>query len=196
VVVERDPMPPVVDTSARSVPEALPEHVSQNIVAMVAFQERESEKLGATERRLACLSELIGRPLYLIVLMLGVTLWVSGSLLAGSLGFVSADPPPFHGLHVLLTLAALLTTSVILLTQNRQAKIEKQRAHLDLQVNLLTEQKVTTLIRLLEELRRDLPMVRNRHDAEADSLQQNTDTAQVLSALATADAGEPPATHP
>jgi uncharacterized membrane protein len=72
---------------------------------------------------------------------------------------------------------------VVLIAQNREAKLEKQRAHLDLQVNLLTEQKVTKLIHLLEELRRDLPMVRDRHDPEAAVLQQRTDTAQVLSAI-------------
>jgi uncharacterized membrane protein len=47
----------------------------------------------------------------------------------------------------------------------------------------LTEQKVTKLIHLIEELRRDLPMVENRHDPEAAALQQRTDTAQILSAL-------------
>jgi uncharacterized membrane protein len=48
--------------------------------------------------------------------------------------------------------------------------------------------KVTKLIHLLEELRRDLPMVKDRHDPEAASLQQRTDTAQMLSALANVDA--------
>jgi uncharacterized membrane protein len=71
--------------------------------------------------------------------------------------------------------------------QNRQARIEDQRAHLDLQVNLLTEQKVTKLIHLLEELRLDLPMVKHRHDPEALSLRRRTDAIQVLSALANVD---------
>jgi len=57
-----------------------------------------------------------------------------------------------------------------------------------LQVNLLTEQKVTKLIHLLEELRRDLPMVKDRHDPEAAALQQRTDTEQVLVALENAGA--------
>ena len=64
-----------------------------------------------------------------------------------------------------------------------QTRLEQQHAHLDLQVNLLTEQKVTKLIGLMEELRRDLPMVRNRHDAQAAALEQPADTAQVLSAI-------------
>ena len=47
----------------------------------------------------------------------------------------------------------------------------------------MTEQKTTTLIRLIEELRRDLPMVPDRHDADAATLQVPTDAKQILSAL-------------
>jgi uncharacterized membrane protein len=81
------------------------------------------------------------------------------------------------------SLGALLTTTVVLITQNREAKLEKQRLELELQVNLLTEQKTTKLIRLLEELRRDLPMVKDRHDPEAAALQKPTDPGDVLAAL-------------
>jgi uncharacterized membrane protein len=63
------------------------------------------------------------------------------------------------------------------------AKVENRRTHLDLQVSLLTEQHVTRVIPLLGELRRDLPVVRSRHDPQAASLQARTDTAKVLSAL-------------
>jgi uncharacterized membrane protein len=72
---------------------------------------------------------------------------------------------------------------VVLIAQRRQTKVTEERAHLDLQINLLTEQKVTKLIHLIEELRRDLPMVRNREDPHAAALEQRTDAAQVLSAL-------------
>jgi len=80
-------------------------------------------------------------------------------------------------------LAALLTTTVVLTKQNRMAKIEEQRAHLDLKVTLLTEQKAAKLIDLLEELRRDLPNVKNRDDPEAVALQQSMNPGLVLAAL-------------
>jgi uncharacterized membrane protein len=80
-------------------------------------------------------------------------------------------------------LGALLTTTVVLITQNREAKLGEQRLELELQVNLLTEQKTTKLILLLEELRRDLPMVKDRHDPEAAALQKPTDPEEVLAAL-------------
>jgi uncharacterized membrane protein len=62
-------------------------------------------------------------------------------------------------------------------------KLEERRAHLELQVNLLTEQKTTKLINLLEELRRDLPMIKDRHDPESAAFQQPTDPEAVLAAL-------------
>jgi uncharacterized membrane protein len=99
------------------------------------------------------------------------------------LGFQALDPPPFFWLQGVVSLGALLTTTVVLITQNREAKLEKQRLELELQVNLLTEQKTAKLIRLLEELRRDLPMVKDRHDPEAAALQKPTDPEEVLAAL-------------
>jgi uncharacterized membrane protein len=99
------------------------------------------------------------------------------------LGFQPLDPPPFFWLQGIVSVGALLTTTVVLITQNREAKLEEQRLELELQVNLLTEQKTTKLIHLLEELRRDLPMVKNRDDPEAAALQKPTDLEEVLAAL-------------
>lgn len=165
-------------------------HIHQNISDIVAFQEREHEKIGAAQRRLEALSTLIGRPLYLASLLTVVGLWVAANAIAVHLGATPLDPPPFVWLTGFLTLAALVTTTVVLFAQNRQSKLENQRAHLDLQVNLLTEQKVTKLIHLMEELRRDLPMVRDRHDPVAVALQQPTDTTRVLSALESGGVGK------
>ena len=105
------------------------------------------------------------------------------------LSLPAPDPPPFGRLQLLLAVAALATTTIVLITQQRQAGLESQRAHLDLQVNLLTEQKVTALIRLIDELRRDMPMVRDRDDPEANALQVRTDAARVLHALAESAGG-------
>jgi len=57
-------------------------------------------------------------------------------------------------------------------------------------MTLLTEQKVAKLIDLLEELRRDLPDVRNRQDPEAAAPQQSINPDLVLAALD--ERSEPP----
>jgi len=72
-----------------------------------------------------------------------------------------------------------------------QAELKKK----NLTVATLTEQKVTKLIHLIEELRADLPGVRMRHDPHVSQLKKPTDPAQVASALKehgpSSDAAEP-----
>jgi uncharacterized membrane protein len=167
-------------------PESLSGHVTANIENIAAFQVREQQKVGESQRRLGSLGNIVGRPGYLLSLFSLIVLWVVANGLGPYVGWSSPfDPPPFAWLQGFLTLVAVVTTTVVLIAQNRHARIDSQRGHLGLQLNLLTEQKVTKMIHLIEELRRDLPMVEDRHDSEAVALQQHTDTAQVLSALET-----------
>lgn len=166
-------------------PEAAPVagRIAQNIESIVAFHEREEQKLSPAQRRLEAAGRLISRPAYLIGILGAIVAWMVGNEIALQLGLRPLDEPPFAWLQGAIALAALITSTVVLCAQRRQSWLEGQRAHLDLQVNLLTEQKVTKLILLLEELRRDLPMVHDRVDAEANALQQPTNATQVLSAL-------------
>jgi uncharacterized membrane protein len=82
-----------------------------------------------------------------------------------------------------MSLCALLVTTMVLTTQNRQAKRASHRGNLELQVNLVAEQKIAKLIALLEELRRDLPSVRNRVDVVADAMAEAVDPQAVLTVL-------------
>jgi uncharacterized membrane protein len=165
----------------------LSEHISQNVSTIAALLQQEREATTPAQRRLERLSRIVGQPIYLMALLSVVGVWVGFNIAAPALGWRAFDRPPFQWLQGLLTLVALLTATTVLIAQNRGAKLEQQREHLDLQINLLTEQKVTRLILLLEELRRDLPMVRDREDAQTRVLQEPTDTAQVISALKEVD---------
>jgi len=148
-------------------PTTLSDHISDNVDGVLALQRRETDALSAAQRRLERVGRFVGRPNYLVGVLLTATLWVVFNVTAPYIGVRPFDEAPFPWLDLLLTFVALVTTTVVLVGQNRQAKVEQRRAHLDLQVNLLTEQKVSKLIHLLEELRRDLPMVKDRHDRPA-----------------------------
>ncbi len=163
--------------------DSVPEHISQNIDSILAFYRREEQKISNSQRRLERVGGFMGQPAYLAGMLCFVTLWLIANALTEVFGFQAVDPPPFFWLQGIVSLGALLTTTVVLITQNREAKLEEQRLELDLQVNLLTEQKTTKVIRLLEELRHDLPMVGDRHDSEATALQKPTDLEEVLVAL-------------
>ena len=163
--------------------ESLSQQIEQNIESVVSLRRREWDSASVSQRRVERVSRFIGRPLYLVALLCIVAVWVVFNAAASAWGLPPVDPPPFEMLNTATSLIALITTTIVLIAQNRQAKLEQQHSHLDLQVNLLTEQKVTKLIHLLEELRRDLPMVKDRHDAHAAALQEQADTAQVVSKL-------------
>lgn len=155
----------------------------QNIEAVLEFYAREEQKISASQRLLERVSLFIGQPIFFGIIVLFVVLWIAINQLIRLCGYVELDPPPFIWLQGIVGLSALLTATVVVTKQNRLAKIEEQRAHLDLKVNLLTEQKAAKLIALLEELRRDLPNVRNRHDSEASALKQAMNPDLVLAAL-------------
>ncbi|HEY1536459.1 MAG TPA: DUF1003 domain-containing protein [Polyangiaceae bacterium] len=82
------------------------------------------------------------------------------------------DPSPFFFLQGAIAFYAAIMATMILVTQNRQRKDEERNAHLELQVNLLAEQRTGKIVALLEELQRDLPNVRDRVDPVADALQK------------------------
>jgi uncharacterized membrane protein len=159
------------------------DQISQNIETILAFYTREEQKISRSQRVLEIISGYLGQPLYLGSILLFAALWMLANIFARRIGLAVIDPAPFFGLQGIVSLGALLTSTVVLIKQNRLAKLEEQLAHLELQVNLLTEQKVTKIINLMEELRRDLPMVKDRHDPEAAAFQQPTDPHVVLAAL-------------
>ncbi len=163
--------------------ESEPDQVSENIEAVLEFYAREEQRISVSQRTLERLSDLVGQPIFLGFTLLFVASWIFANVALPRFGIAQFDPPPFHWLQGILALAGLLIATVVLTRQNRLGKLAEQRAHLDLKVTLLTEQKATKLIDLLEELRRDLPNVRNRHDSEVAALQQSMNPDQVLATL-------------
>lgn len=159
------------------------EKINQNIERILAFYKREEQKLSYPQRFLEYGSDFVARPYFLISILVFVAFWIIANLRAEMFGGNAFDPPPFPWLQGIVSLCALITMTMVLIKQNRIAKLEEQRAHLELQVTLLTEQKISKLITLIEELRHDLPMVKDRHDPESAAYQQPTDPDQVLSAL-------------
>jgi uncharacterized membrane protein len=159
------------------------DQIAENLRAILAFYTREEQKISRTQRLVERLSGFIGRPAFLGFIVIFVALWILANFVGRRTGFGEFDPAPYFWLQGLVSLSALLTTNVVLTTQNRLAHLEERRAHLDLKVTLLTEQKAAKLIDLLEELRRDLPGVRDRHDPAAAAMRQSMNPDLVLAAL-------------
>jgi uncharacterized membrane protein len=162
--------------------DSVPDPVARNISDILELESRELARATRAQLWLEKLSRWLAHPAFPIALLPFTALWITLNVTT-RVGIPHFDPPPFPWLGGLLTLTALLTTTIVLIGQGRQSRLAEQRAHLDLQINLSTEQKVTKLIHLIEELRTDLPGVRMRDDPHVSELKKTTDPAQVASAL-------------
>jgi uncharacterized membrane protein len=140
-----------------------------------------------TPRRFSALSAriitFVGRPQFLGVLTVIVAIWISLNLLASALGYSPIDPPPFSGLVGAVSLASLYMVVLILATQRRENQLAQLREQLNLELAILGEQKTAKIIQLLEESRRDNPLIRNRVDQEAEAMAQPADPQSVLEAI-------------
>jgi uncharacterized membrane protein len=157
--------------------------VAQTVSTIAALHVQAEQRVGRHQRLIETLTRQLGRPRFYYFVLAFVLLWMGTNLAARFFGRMPWDAPPFFWLQGLVGLSALLMTIIVLITQNRQGQTAERRAQLNLQINLLSEQKVTKLISLVEELRRDLPSVQNRDDPEAEAMTEAADPAAVLSAL-------------
>src|SRR5579884_2151113 len=62
------------------------------------------------------------------------------------------DPFPFMLLNVGVSLEAIFLSTFVLMKQNRMSRRADQRAHLDLQINLLAEREMTLMLQMLQRI--------------------------------------------
>jgi uncharacterized membrane protein len=62
------------------------------------------------------------------------------------------DPFPFTFLTLVVSLEAIFLSTFILISQNHDTRISERRNHLDLQINLLSEQENTKMITMLQAI--------------------------------------------
>ena len=135
------------------------------------------------QRWIERITRALGRPRSVYFVASFVAVWVVANLALSLWHVRPFDEPPFFWLQGIVGLAALLTTILILTTENRQTQIALRRDRLDLQINLLTERKVAKIIEMLDELRRDLPSVPTFHDPEVHELKERADPHEVVRAI-------------
>jgi uncharacterized membrane protein len=78
---------------------------------------------------------------------------------------------------------ALLLTVAVLIRQNRMAKVAEHRSHLDLQINLLSEQKVTKILQIVDELHRELVALRRHPDSDIAEMTKPADAHALMHAI-------------
>lgn len=160
------------------------------------LQQQVAANLTNLHRPLEQFGILLSRPTFILTALTLFALWILFNLRFKFTTHTPWDEPPFFWLQGLIGLLSLIVTITVLVSQARQAQLAEQRAQLQLQIVLLTEQRSAKIIALLEELRRDLPNVRNRVDVDATLMQQASTPGAILEALNTLSEGGPTSRPP
>ncbi|MCW5940807.1 MAG: DUF1003 domain-containing protein [Fimbriimonadaceae bacterium] len=84
-------------------------------------------------------------------------------------GLAPFDPFPFGLLTMIVSLEAIFLSTIVLVSQNRQAILNERQADLDLQIDLLAEYEVTRMLRLVDKMAEKMG-IEDAYDAEIDQL--------------------------
>lgn len=109
--------------------------------------------------------------------------WFGGWLLINLIpGIRHIDPFPFTFLTLVVSLEAIFLSTFILISQNHDTRITERRNHLDLQINLLSEQENTRMLAMLTaiaaKLGAELP-----DDPQLEALSQQTEPEKLVAQI-------------
>ncbi len=165
------------------IPTELPLHSGETIEAIARLHAEHHASATFYQRAVHNVISLLTRPLFLAALTLLLSAWVLGNGVLWFLGFQAPDPPPYQGLSCLIAVASLYFVVLVLTAQRRDESLGRRRELLTLELAILSDQKTTKLISLLEELRRDTPAVQDRVDEQAEAMARHADPQTILEAI-------------
>ncbi len=161
----------------------LPAHIEDTVQAIARLHADHQARATRMQRFVVRLTARAAQPAFVAVLTMVVLAWMALNVGMVAAGRKPIDEPPFFWLQGLVALTALYMTVLILVTQRHEDEMMNHREQLTLELAILSEQKSAKIIALLEELRRDNPMIHDRHDEEAAALSTPADPNSVLDAI-------------
>jgi uncharacterized membrane protein len=165
---------------ASSIP---PIHIEETIQSIAGLNAEHHANATHHQRAVDRITSLLGRASFIATLTAFVVGWVSLNSFALALGYRAPDPPPFAWLAGASSLASLYLVILILTTQRGDDRLTQHRELLNLELTILSEQKIAKVVALLEELRHDSPHVHNRVDELAEVMAQPADPQSVVDAI-------------
>ena len=161
----------------------LPAHIEETVQAIARLHSEHYAQATPLQKLLDTMTARAGRPSFIVAVSCVVVLWIALNVGLMVLKMPPIDAPPFGWLQGAVALGALYMTALILTTQRREDQLPSHREQLTLELGILSEQKAAKIIQLLEELRRDNPLIANRIDHEAEALSMPADPQAVLDAI-------------
>ena len=150
-----------------------PRHAEAHIDSIVKQEEEELERRSTSERLADRIGAFAGSLPFVVLHLVLVIAWllVNSSRITGVRPF---DPWPFSLLGVIVAVEAVILSSFILMRQNRMMRRGERRDHLNLQVDLLAEKEITTLLQMVRAICGRMGLQGIVEDKDVRELSKNT----------------------
>ena len=153
-----------------------------NIDAIAKLEHDALDRRTPTERVSDVITKLVGNVGFLMAQLLLVTGWCLLNLHVIP-GLKAFDPFPFGVLALVVSSESVFLTIFVLISQSRMARQSERRSHLDLQVGMLSEQELTTILQMLQKLCQHMGVNVDSSKQEVQSFSKTTDVHKLASEL-------------
>jgi uncharacterized membrane protein len=153
-----------------------------NIDAIAKLENDALNRRTATERVSDIITKVVGNVGFLLAQLILISGWslVNLHLIPVVKAF---DPFPFGVLALIVSSESVFLTIFVLISQSRMARQSERRSHLDLQVGMLSEQELTTILQMLQKLCQHMGVNVDSSRQEVRSFSKTTDVHKLASEL-------------
>lgn len=154
--------------------------VRENVETIKAWDQALLEKRSRAQRFSDGITAIAASGASLLAHALWFTSWIA--INTGVLPiFTPFDPFPFPMLTMMLSLETIVLALFVLASQSRLSRQTELRANLNLQIDLLAERKMTTVLQLLKDIAAPLQIKTSVDPAQLDELIAETDVQIITS---------------
>jgi uncharacterized membrane protein len=159
--------------------------VQRNVQTIADLDAKSSARRGTLDRLSDRVSDFASSTSFLLIHIA----WFAGWITMNTIARKPLDPYPFTFLTFLVSLEAIFLTSFVLISQNHLESQAHRRAALDLQINLLAEREMTSVLRTVTAIATHLGLSEECSDDDVQELIENTDVAAVADTVESLSAG-------
>lgn len=161
--------------------QATAESARRNIDAIVRLEEEAMRSRSLGERVGDVFARFMGSMSFAVFHLLLFIVWFGVN--SGLTPLKPFDPFPFGILTLIVSAEGVLLAIFVLISQNRMSRQANQRAHLNLQIDLLAEQETTKLLQKVQTLLDHFDIGPTDRDLHAEQLSQETHVEALVSEL-------------
>ncbi len=152
----------------------------KNVEIIAVLESAANAQRSRTDRIADVISRFVGSMMFVYLHVLWFGFWI----IMGTAPWLPKtwrfDRFPFTFLTFVVSLEAIFLSTFILISQNHEERLTKRRNHLDLQINLLSEQENSQMLKMLESIQAHLHIDK---DAETDALKASARPEEMVAQI-------------